>query len=177
MPVSLTMSVAPVALFSMIPPVGPGQIGHRDPVLQRRLQRDRLDAGRRRARERGHLGAAAPEAADPDRMVGIALLELDPHAGADHRQREHAVLDAGDRHARHRPGDGDQAGDVGHLHLQPALLHRIDVVQHHAAVLAVIPAGSAHTGTRGVIEIRPLRVRLKLCLNSPRLSVLVTLCT
>ncbi len=57
----------------------------------------------------------------------------------------------------------------------------IDVVQHHAAVLAVVflidAAAVAHTGTLGVMEIRPLRVSSKLCLNSPRFSVLVTLCT
>lgn len=67
------------------------------------------------------------------------------------------------------------------LSLQPADLHGVDVVEHHASVLAVELVVHRlfllQTGTLGVIDTRPLRVSSKLCLNSPRLSRLVTLLT
>jgi hypothetical protein len=46
------------------------------------------------ARARRYFGGTSPKAADPDGIVGIALLELDPDAGADDGQGEHAVLDS-----------------------------------------------------------------------------------
>ena len=46
-----------------------------------------------------------------------------------------------------------------------------------AAVLAEELARSDHAGTLGSVETSPLRLSVKLCLYSPRLSVLVTLLT
>ena len=132
---------------------------------------------RRQPRQRRHLGRAAPEAADPDRIVGIALLELDPHARADHAARANMPI--------WMPATGTQgiaqvAGTApatsGTMHLHAAHLHRVDVVDapcrgtcRRYCVSSLMPAPSA------VIETRPLRVSVKLCLNSPRLIVVVTL--
>src|SRR5262245_25924256 len=100
------------------------------------------------------------------------MLELDPHAGADHRDREKPALDARDRHAGHRPRRRQEAGYVGHLHLQAAELHRINVVQHRPAVLAEILA--VHVGTTGVMDTMPLRDSVNDCLSSPAMRSVVT---
>ena len=97
-------------------------------------------------RERRHFRDGAPEAADPDRRVGIALLELDPHAGADLRHDVDAAHLAGDRNARHGPRRQRDAGDVRHDHLNAADLLGIDVVDHRRAVLAVIALGGEELG-------------------------------
>ena len=57
-----------------------------------------------------------PEAARPDRVIRVALLELDPDLRSDRRHHEAARLDAGDRHTRHRPARRDLAQHVRHLH-------------------------------------------------------------
>ena len=90
MPTSLTEIIAPVVVWIRIPPVGPGTSLIDDPVLQRRLEREAVHGRRHGVREHRHLGGGAPVAADPDRLVGVALLELDPHARADLRHGEHA---------------------------------------------------------------------------------------
>src|SRR6185312_7978120 len=116
-------------------------------------------------RQRRHFRRAAPEAADPDRIIRVALLELDPHAGADLRHHVHAALLAGDRHARHRPAGRDQSGHVRHLHLDAPALFRVHVLDHRAAV---IDEEHVHAGTSGTVETRPLRDSWKLCRYSPR---------
>src|SRR5262249_9796173 len=140
------------------------------------LEHDRLQRRHRRLRERRHLGRGAPEAADPDRVVRVALLELDPHAGADRRQHHDARLDARERHARHGPARPRQREHVRDLDLDPVLPLRVDVVDDRTAVLAVELRG-AHAGTRGVIEIRPSRASWKLWWYSPGLIWWVTLLT
>ena len=47
-----------------------------------------------------HFRRAAPEASGPDRVVGIALLELDPDARAEGGNREHSRLQAAHRARR-----------------------------------------------------------------------------
>src|SRR5262245_13654892 len=110
-------------------------------------------------------------------MVDVALFELDPNPGADLRDGPEAHLLAGHRERPDRPARGRQAEHVRDLDQQPPGLHRIDVVEDHAPVLAEVLPSRAHAGTRGVIEIRPFRVSENFCLNSPFLSVLVTLFT
>src|SRR5262249_26345216 len=78
--------------------------------------------------------------------------------------------------AGHRPRGRKQTGNVRHLHHEPARLHGVNIVDDHASIFAEI-FFVAHTGTVGVIETRPFRVSSKLCLNSPRFIVLVTLLT
>jgi hypothetical protein len=49
---------------------------------------------------------------------------------------------------------GARPATSGTCTMNAALLHRVDVVQHHAAVLAVIAVRLVgHTGTLGVMEI------------------------
>ena len=48
------------------------------------------------------------------------------------------------------------------------MMHRIDVVEHHAAIFAVVFHRLAHAGTRGVIETKPLRVKLKALFDTRR---------
>ena len=97
MPVSLTTIVAPVVLFSMMPPVGgagggTGCIGSGGASLMTMVFCSVVGARwfvrrnrRRRQAPAPALRPRAPEAADPDRIVRVALLELDPDAGADLR--------------------------------------------------------------------------------------------
>ncbi len=66
--------------------------------------------------------------------------------------------------------------DIRHDGLDAAQHHWIDVVQDRAAIFAE-EFLVAHAGTFENVEMRPLRVRVKFCLNSPRLIVLVTLLT
>src|SRR6476646_9428923 len=103
-------------------------------------------------RQYRYFGSAAPVASDPDRIVGIATLELDPDAGADDRHAEEAGIDARGRHAGHRPACRHRAGDVGHHHLDASDLERIDVVDHDRAVFSV-EGRIAHVGTCGTVEI------------------------
>jgi hypothetical protein len=82
MPVSLTTIIAPVVLFSTMPPVtGVGGASLTMivfcPVVCRHDVLSRRD-GRRRGRQDRHLRHQAPEAAGPDRIVGIPLLEFHP---------------------------------------------------------------------------------------------------
>ena len=63
----------------------------------------------------------------------------------------------------------------------------IDIIDYCAAVLAEVQFAACcdiaffsrviHTGMLGRVEMRPLRLRVKSCLNSPRLILLVTLLT
>ena len=72
--------------------------------------------------------------------------------------------------------DGIRPVTSGHDRLDAAHHHRIDVVQDRAAIFAE-EMFVTHAGTFGKVEMRPLRVRVKSCLNSPRLILLVTLLT
>ena len=63
---------------------------------------------------------------------------------------------------------GMNAGDVGHHHLDAADLHRVDVVDDRAAVLAVERCASLMSAPTGRVEIRPLRASENDCLYSPR---------
>src|SRR6185437_13532390 len=59
----------------------PRNVADEHAVLQLRLQQDLLNGRRDRRGQGGHF-AYRPEAAGPDRMVAVALLELDPHGRA-----------------------------------------------------------------------------------------------
>ena len=165
MPVSLTISVAPVAVFRTMPPVGPGRSVMVRPFCSSVWIVTAESAGRGQLVQRRHLGRRAVEAAGPDRVVGVAVLELDPDAGADRR------------HARTlpvwMPATGKQGiaqlvsaivGDVGHDRLDAADHHRVDVVDDRAAVLAEI--GLGHAGTEAWVGRRPLRFSVKLLLEA-----------
>src|SRR5271166_5350524 len=137
---------------------------------------------RRGRRQDRHVGDESPEAAGPDRIVRIALFELHPYLRADRRHDEAAGLNAGRRHARHRPARWQLAEHVRHLREDAPDLQGIDVLDHRAAILAVeaLLASSAVGGCRahgltvGTVETRPLRVSVKSCLYSPRLILWVT---
>ena len=74
------------------------------------------------ARASAGTSAARPvPAAAPDRPVGVALLELDPHAGADLRDGPRARLLAREREAGQRPARGGDPGHVGHRRPAAAL--------------------------------------------------------
>lgn len=73
------------------------------------------------------------EDADPDRVVGIAALELDPDLGADVGDGGLGGREVG---GGLRPGGGVVAQHLGDLHVQPVLLHRVDVVGDERSVPA-----------------------------------------
>src|SRR5262245_31372668 len=72
-------------------------------------------------------------------VIGIALLELDPHLGADGRNHETAGLDARRRNAGHGPTRWDHAKDIRNLHEDAADLFRVDVLDDQASVFPVEP--------------------------------------
>ena len=72
--------------------------------------------------------------------------------------------------------EGRHAADRRNHKRQPALLHRIDVVQHGGAVDAEV-LRVAHTLTVETDDPMPPLASVKLCLNSPRLILWVTLLT
>ena len=123
--------------------------------------------------QRRHLGRDAPAAADPDRIVGVALLELDPHAGADlrhhvrcpsacrrpARRASPSWRDRGRRRRAPAPGGGRSASG------SMLLSDRCRDTCRSTSCPSLMPAPSAS------IETRPLRVSVKLCLYSPRLIV------
>ena len=94
-PTSLTEIIAPVVVWIRMPPVGPGTSLTTMPFFSVVWIVKPFTAGRHDVREHGHLGGGAPVAADPDRPVRVALLELDPDARADLRHREDARVDPG----------------------------------------------------------------------------------
>src|SRR5215510_2427231 len=155
------------------------RVAHHHHVLQRGLDADVLAGrnGRRHERERGYFGEHAPEAADPDRLVGVAAIELDPHAGADLRHGEETLRLAGERHAGHGPAGRHHVGYGRHDRHDAADLLGIDVVDDRAAIFAVEFLAFAHAATCGTVETRPLRASWNCCLYSPRLIECVTLFT
>src|SRR5690606_3683565 len=123
--------------------------------------------------QRGEGGdlSDAPEAARPDRVVGVAGLELDPDVRADGWDDEEADLRPREGRARHRPAHPTPAEHRGHAHLDPPHLHRVDVVLHLSAVL---PEEGRHGTTAGTDEPTPSRVIVKLCRYSPWLRLWLT---
>ena len=113
MPTSLTEIIAPVVVWIRIPPVGPGVSEMTIPFFSVVWSVIAVDRGRDRWREHRDLRRRAPVAADPDRPVGVALLELDPDAGADLRHGEDAAVDPGAGQARHRPRRRDRPETSG----------------------------------------------------------------
>ena len=79
-------------------------------------------------------------------------------ARSDLRQHVRSHLFAAGGKTGHGPRGGNQSGDIRHLNLQPSHLHGIDIVQHRAAILAVVFLRVVHTGTSGVMETNPFRV-------------------
>src|SRR4029079_10189301 len=89
-----------------------------------------------------------PECTRPDRLVEMALLELDPDMSADLGHHKKALLlESAERHARQRPvgyrligvhGFGIVGKQARDSQFQTAALLRGFVVNHGAAVLAVI---------------------------------------
>src|SRR6516164_3701263 len=149
-----------------------------DLLAARGLQADAADAGRvvqgdavaavglehhllvgRRQQDRRDLGHRSPPAARPDRVIGVALLELDPDAGADRRQREEPHAAAAERGARHRPAAFVVAHDVGHLGLDSPQHERVLDVGNFTSVLAV--EWLAHGLTTGVSVPVPSRLSVK----------------
>src|SRR5713101_4591748 len=143
-------------------------------------------------RQHGYLSGRTPVAAGPNGVVGIALFELDPDTRADGWNGEDSHLNSADGQGRHGPTGGHEVRYVGYDDLNPANLERVNVVDHRAAILAIEPmtaqgafdhaaqteCGSAaftHAGTLEKVEMSPLRAAVKLCLNSPRLMLWVTL--
>src|SRR5262249_16267344 len=123
MPTSLTEIVAPVVDWIRIPPVGPGRSLTTMPFFTVVSILNPVAARRSGAPGRGRRGRVAPVPADPDRPIGVALFELDPHARTDLRDGEEACVDPGAGQARHRPRGRDRPGDVGHDRLDaPDLL-------------------------------------------------------
>src|SRR5262249_20178315 len=90
---------------------------------------------RRAGRLVGHL-PPVPVAAAPDRVVGVAALELDPDVGLLRRNGEEADPRPGERRTGHRPVHVALAQHGRHADLGPALAERIDVVHDLATVLA-----------------------------------------
>ena len=90
---------------------------------------------------------------------------------------EDGALDAGEGHAGHRPRGKRRAEHIGHLNLDAAHLHGVDVVDHHPAIFSVIVCTFSHAGTKGRVETRPLRASEKFCLNSPAFRLLWTFLT
>ena len=174
MPMSLTEIIAPLAVWIRMPPPGASLMTR--PFVRVVCSVMPLTPGRHVARQRRRL-AVAPVAADPDRVVGVAALELDPHARADRRHREHAHVDAGHRQARQRPargrscrrrrrptpGCGRSAADRCCCRPCRGTCRRNGP--------RLIPAPSA------TVEISALRASEKLCLYAPRLISCVTLFT
>src|SRR5262249_41204940 len=142
-------------------------------VLQCRLQNDGLPRRNRRRHQcrLRYLGECTPEAANPNWIFWIALLELDPDPGADLRNHEGTLEFACDGYAGHGPGCRHQSLHVRHDRLNSPALLRIYVVHYRSAVFAVISSHLAfvHAGTLGRVEIKPLRLSSKLCLYSPAL--------
>ena len=135
----------------------------RDLVLVDADERQQLRDG---GRDGGRVGRE--EAARIDGLVGVAVLELDPHPGVD---RWHGVDDrAGgrERQAGQRPARLFVAVDVGHLRADAADLERIVVVADAAAILAEEASRCGHGTTIGSSAPRPSRARLNDCVNLPR---------
>ena len=80
----------------------------------------------------------------PDGIVGIALLKFDPYSRANLGNHVRAHLFPADGKTGHRPTGGGQARDVGHLDQEPPDLHRVHVVEDHAAIFTVILLPVAH---------------------------------
>ena len=102
----------------------------------------------------GRVGAfaRAPEAALPDRVVGVAALGLDPDVRSDRRDGEEADLRARVRHAGHRPAEAPVAQDGGHADLDPRQ------GWHGSRLLATLPRylpKMAHGITAGAVEPCP----------------------
>src|ERR1700730_8678554 len=128
------MMDAPVVLWSVMPPVGPSK------SLMTITFCNMLCSTR--------FGSAGTPARARD-------------AGADLRHHKGTHLLARERHARHGPGGWDGTADIRNRHHDAAHLHRVDVVDHAAAVDAVISVGLAHTVTLETEEPVPPRVSVK----------------
>src|SRR5215469_3408188 len=152
-----------------------GQIADGDRVHKPRAKYDAGAYGISGQRKHGQFGGGAPEAPCPDGIVGIALFELHPHAGADLRNEIGAHLLARDRHARHRPARRQDRRHVRHNDLNAAHLQGVDVLQDRSAIFSVVLFCFIHEGTAETVDTKPLRVSVKFCLYSPRLIEWVTL--
>src|SRR4029077_6185096 len=91
----------------------------------------------------GKFACIAEKAARPERIIRVALLKFHPNTGSDDRNGDHAKLKSPARETGLGPARRAELCHIGYLDEESPALHRIDIVQDHAAVLAIEPAARA----------------------------------